>query len=83
MHFRFFSALWASHSARGGDNMESLASKETSAPSPSWFSQASGASELAGWLQHWWVLPREEEGVKPKIGGPTKNAKCSVSIIHS
>jgi hypothetical protein len=40
VRFHFFSAPWASDSVRGGDKVESLP--------PSWFSQASGASESAG-----------------------------------
>jgi hypothetical protein len=29
------------------------------------------------------VFPQEEKGVKPRIGGSTKNAKCRASTLHS
>jgi hypothetical protein len=42
------SAPWFSDSAVGGNRVESLPSREPSAPSPSWFWKASGALESAG-----------------------------------
>jgi hypothetical protein len=46
--FLFFSKPLSSEIAGGGDVVESLSSRDPSASSPSWFSSASGASELTG-----------------------------------
>jgi hypothetical protein len=81
-HFRFFSTPWAADSARGGDNVESLPSREPSSLSPSWLSLASGALESAGRVQRWWVLLQEEEGEKPKIDGSTKNSTNQTSATY-
>jgi hypothetical protein len=72
-HFRFFSEPSASDSAKGGDKVESLPSREPSAPSPSYFSKVSGALESVGAISAA-IVPSSGRGeiVKPEIGDPTK-----------
>jgi hypothetical protein len=48
VRFLFFSRPLSLELAGGGDVVESLSSRDSSDSSPSWFSPASGASELAG-----------------------------------
>jgi hypothetical protein len=45
--FLFFSRLFSSELAGGGDEVGALSSQEFSASSPSWLSSASGASKIA------------------------------------
>jgi hypothetical protein len=45
--FLFLSTLWTTNSAGGGERVESLPSREPSAPSPSRFSKASGGFKVS------------------------------------
>jgi hypothetical protein len=46
-------------------------------------SPASGALESSGRVQRWGVLPQEEEDMKPKIDGPTKDSTNRTSTTRS